>query len=260
MGVAMAATSSFFLASNSQMRQQTVRTETDQAARAAVDMIVRDLRLGGACLPVTGDFISLEGTNSGTEDEIITRTGIVRSDMSCVRTALNATTRQGTKTIGVESTDGFAQGMRVYLREPAGGGEYADIDVVDSGNKQLFVHAPVGQDYPPTSGLYAIDERHFYIDHVDGSYGDLPELMVQVGDAAPMAFAVGIEKLDLHYVLRRNCPPCDVVDLPADQSTWAIVEQVQVALTARSEIEDPGGHFYRRRVSVSVKPRNLLPR
>ncbi len=55
---------------------QTREIETTQAARAAADMIVRDLRLGGACLPVTGDFISLDGTNSGQTDTITTRTGL----------------------------------------------------------------------------------------------------------------------------------------------------------------------------------------
>jgi hypothetical protein len=223
-------------------------------------MVVRDLRLGGACLPVTGDFISLEGTNDGNEDEVVTRTGIVRPDMSCVRTALSATTANGTKTVPVESTDGFAEGMRVYLRDPSGGGEYGDVAVVDTGNKQIILRTAVGQDFPKTSGLYAIDERRFYIDHVDGPHGDLPELMLQIGDAEPMAFAVGIEKFNLRYALRRNCPPCDVVDLPPDESTWAIVEQVVIAMTARSEFEDPSGDYYRREVTVAVKPRNLLPR
>src|SRR5215468_12054822 len=73
--LALAATSGMFLAGKWHMQMQQRELETTQAARAAVDMIVRDLRLGGACLPTTGDFVSLEGTNNGTSDEIITRTG-----------------------------------------------------------------------------------------------------------------------------------------------------------------------------------------
>ena len=65
MGIAVAATSGMFLAGKSQMQMQQRQLETTQAARAAIDMIVRDLRLGGACLPVTGEFISLEGINNG---------------------------------------------------------------------------------------------------------------------------------------------------------------------------------------------------
>ena len=51
MGIAIAATSGMFLASKQQMLRQQAQLETTQAARAAVDSIVRDLRLSGACLP-----------------------------------------------------------------------------------------------------------------------------------------------------------------------------------------------------------------
>jgi hypothetical protein len=260
MGLAMAATSSFFLASNGQMRQQSLRTETDQAARAAVDMVVRDLRLGGACLPVTGDFISLEGVDGGDEDEITTRTGLVRPDMSCVRTATSAFTDDGTAVVEVENVEGFETGMRVYLRAPNGSGQYASIASTDEAAKEIVLSSPVDGDYPETTGVYAIDERRFYINHFTSPRGLLPELMLEIGDDEPMSFAVGIEKLDFQYVLRRNCPPCDVVDFPADESEWAIVEQVVVELTARSELKDSSGDYYRREVEVAVKPRNLLPR
>jgi type II secretory pathway pseudopilin PulG len=260
MGLAMAATSSFFLASNGQMRQQNFRIETDQAARAAVDMIVRDLRLGGACLPVTGDFISLDGVEDGEEDEIITRTGLVRPDMSCVRTASSAMTNDGTKIVQVESIDGFEEEMPIYLRAPNGSGEYRSIAGIDTAAKEIHLSEPVDQDFPSTTGVYALDERHFYIEHFDTARGDVPKLMVKIGDDDPMSFAVGIEKLDFSYVLRKNCPPCDVVEIPTTESDWAVVEQVIVGLTARSEVQDASGDYYRREVEVAVKPRNLLPR
>lgn len=256
----MAATSSFFLASNSQMRQQSLRTEADQAARAAVDMIIRDLRLGGACLPVTGDFISLDGFDDGQEDEIITRTGLVRPDMSCVRTAMSGTTPDGETILVVENSEGFESGMRIYLRHPSGAGEYTTIAAVDEATNEITLDAAVEQTFVPTTGVYAIDERRFYLDHFDSPRGDLPELMLKIGDNDPLSFAVAIEKLDFRYVLRRNCPPCDVVDLPDDESEWAIVEQVLVDLTARSELKDASDDYYRRNVVVGVKPRNLLPR
>jgi hypothetical protein len=260
MSLAMAATSSFFLASNGQMRQQSLRTETDQAARAAVDMMVRDLRLGGACLPVTGDFIALEGVDDGEEDQIITRTGLVRPDMSCVRTASSGFTDEGTSTIEVESIDGFEAGMRIYLRAPNGSGEYTTVQDVDTTTNEILLASPVDQVFPETTGVYALDERQFFINHFNGANGTLPELMLKIGDDEPLSFAVGIEKLDFRYVLRRNCPPCDVVDFPEDESEWAVVEQVIVELTARSEQKDATGDYYRREVAVAVKPRNLLPR
>jgi type II secretory pathway pseudopilin PulG len=260
MGLAMAATSSFFLAGNSQMRQQSLRTETDQAARGAVDMIVRDLRLGGACLPVTGDFISLEGVNSGQRDELTTRTGLVRPDMSCVRTATSAATANGTAIVQVENAEGFEEGMRIYLRAPSGSGLYTTIASSDEAANQITLSSPVDDDYPSTTGVYAIDERRFYLHDFTSPRGVLPELMLKIGDAEPISFAVGIEKLDFQYVLRRHCPACDVVDFPADESEWAIVEEVVVRLTARSELKDVKNDYYRRQVEVAVKPRNLLPR
>jgi type II secretory pathway component PulJ len=87
MGLAIAATSGMFVASKGHIVMKGREVETTQAARAAMDVLVRDLRLGGACLPVTGDFISLEGIDDGDQDEIITRTGLTRADLSCVRTA-----------------------------------------------------------------------------------------------------------------------------------------------------------------------------
>ena len=260
MGLAVAATSGMFEASKQRMTLQSREIETTQAARAAIDMIVRDLRLGGACLPVTGDFISLDGTNNGNTDEIITRTGLTRPDLSCISSAVPVNTvipaTGGTVTVG--NTEGFAAGTHAYIRGPNGVGEYFDVTSVISptqlGRSQTF-----STSYPAGSGVYAIDERRFFLQNYTTANGTIPELMLQVGSQTPQSFAIGIEKLNIQYSLRRNCPPCDVVDMPPDDATWSIVEQVLLNVTARSELPDKKGTYYRRTVSVAVKPRNLLP-
>ena len=263
MGLAVVATSGMFVASKRHMRMQAREIETTQAARAAVDMIVRDLRLGGACLPVTGDFISLAGTNSGNEDMIITRTGLTRPDLSCIRSAIPVDANPvgvtaGASVVPVQSAEGFEAGMRAYIRHPDGAGEYFDITGVPSAT-QLSKSGTLSRDYPDSSGVYAIDERRFWISWWNGPRGPQPELMLQVGSGAAQSFAVGIEKLDIQYQLRRDCPPCDNVNLPADNDEWSIVEQVLLNVTARSELPDEGGDYYRRTITVGVKPRNLLP-
>lgn len=260
MSLAAAATSSLFAASREHVRQQARQIETTQAARAAIDMIVRDLRLGGACLPVTGDFISLSGEDGGHQDELTTRTGLTRPDLSCIRTAVptGATVVASGSVVDVSNAEGFEPGMRAYIRHPDGVGEYFDITGVLSPT-QLGRSGTLSRDYPETSGVYAIDERRFFLDTWSGLRGPLPELKLQIGDAAPQSFAVGIEKLDVRYQLRRNCPPCDIVDLPADNDEWSIVDQVLLSVTARSELPNRAGQYYRRTVSVGVKPRNLLP-
>jgi hypothetical protein len=260
MGLAVVATSGMFLASKQHMRLQSREIETTQAARAAADMIIRDLRLGGACLPVTGDFISLEGTNSGEQDQIITRTGLTRPDLSCIRTSVptgSAVDKAG-GVVPVSNSEGFSAGMRAYIRHPDGEGEYLDITAVASPT-EIVKSTTLSRDYPETSGVYAIDERRFYVETWYSPRGPLPELRLQIGNQPPQSFAVGIEELDIQYELRRNCPPCDTIDLPADNAEWSLVEQVMLNVTARSELPDEDGNYFRRTITVGVKPRNLLP-
>lgn len=261
MSIAITATSGLFEASKFHMRMQERQLETTEAARAATDMIVRDLRLGGACMPVTGDFISLEGINNGTKDEIVTRTGLTRPDLTCVSTVVpvGQTVIANSSSIPVQNTDGFAAGMRVYIRDPGGEGEYFDITSVNSPT-ELGKGQTLSQNYPATSGIYTIDERRFYIESWTDARGPQSELRIQVGAKEPHAFATGIEKLDVKYQLQRNCPPCDVVNLPSSNEEWSIVDAVVLSLTARSQLPDKAGNYYRRTVSVNVKPRNLLPR
>lgn len=261
MGIAVAATSGMFLASKQQMLMQQRQVETTQAARAAVDSIVRDLRLSGACLPNNGDFISLSGINNGTTDQITTRTGLTQPNLSCVQTVvpIGSTASAGNPTVPVQSSAGFVAGMRAYIRGTAGTGEYFDITGVPSGT-QLTKAQTLSQDYPATSGIYAIDERTYYLDTwASPSNGSQPELMLRIGDQTPQSFAVDIEALNIQYQLDRNCPPCDVVDLPSSASDWSLVEAVLLTITARSEQADSSGNYYRRTASVTVKPRNLLP-
>jgi hypothetical protein len=269
---AVATTASLFEASKRVLRDKQLEIETTQTARAAIDTIVRDLRLGGACLPVTGDFISLDGTNAGNdEDEITTRTGLTRPDLSCVKTSSNTPTvtlpdgtlepqvtpKNGT-TIAVASTEGFTAGMRAYIRG-ASTGDYFVITSVNTSANTLGRDRNFSQDYPDGSGVYAMDERRYYINHWEAPWGDTPELMMQIGEATPQSFAVGIEKLDIQYQLKRNCPPCDVVTAPTNEDDWRLAEQVLLSVTARSVRPGADGTYFRRTVTVGVKPRNLLP-
>ena len=149
--------------------------------------------------------------------------------------------------------------MRAYIRNAVGTGEYFDITGVPSGT-QLSKSQTLTQDYAATSGIYAVDERTYYLDTwASPNNGSQPELMLRIGDQTPQSFAVGIESLNIQYQLARNCPPCDVIDLPTSSADWSIVEAVQLTLTARSEQPDVKGTYYRRTVAVTVKPRNLLP-
>lgn len=257
MGIAMAATSGLFLAGRNFMRDQTLEVETTQAARATIDLVLRELRLGGACLPVTGDFISLDGSNSGTLDTIVSRTGLVRPDLSCIRTTATAALAAGATSIPLLNANGFTAGRRGYIRSGAGVGEFFDIVGVNTSTKTLSVTPGLATAYASDAGIYEVDERSFRINNTDPLH---PVLEMQIDGKPASKLATGIEKLNIQYQLRRNCPACDIVDLPASDPEWAIVEQVFVEVTARSDRVGPSGDYYRRSLRVGVKPRNLLPR
>jgi prepilin-type N-terminal cleavage/methylation domain-containing protein len=257
--IMLATTTGFLGASRRFMRSQDLLIEASNNARAAIDVLVRDIRLAGACLPITGDFMSLDGTEGSDRDRIWTRTGLVRPDMSCVRTATRETIPAAGSNVRVDDVSGFTSGMRAYIRNASGDGDYFTITSVSSSTNTLGRSVSFSREYPTGSGVYAIDDRSYYITDWDAPWGQTPQLMLQVNGNTPQSFAIGIEKLDFRYQLRRNCPLCDIVNLPNGDNEWRLVERVLATVTARSDRKGPDGQYARRTLEVSIKPRNLLP-
>lgn len=239
------------------MRDQIIRIEALQGLRATLESMARDLRLGGACLPTDGNFVSLSGTDSATADTIVTRTGLVRQNRSCIRTALRRRLQQTSRALKVDSISGFAIGMRAMIWHPNGTGELFTITGINTSRRKLLTGATFAQTYPKTSGVYAIDERAYSI---DTSSAPSPVLTIAANGDAPMPFAAGIENLNVRYELARNCPPCDIVDAPAPGSDdWRLVNQILITATVRSLKPLRNGQYFRRTGRISAKPRNLLP-
>jgi type II secretory pathway pseudopilin PulG len=263
---ALATAGAFFATSRRSVQDQILRIETLQGLRAAMDSMVRDLRLGGACLPVTGDFITLDSTHT-TATEIFTRTGLVRPNETCVRTIITQDINAGDTTLPVESASGFSAGMRAYIRNSNGAsGEVFTLTGVDTGVNTLqkattlscggSCNSPA---YPSGSGVYAVDERYYAVDNSNPS---LPVLTLGVNGNAPVPFAFGIESIKLQYELEENCDSaagCTVVDQPANDTEFALVNQIYITLTARSQTVGSNGQYYRVTRTVTAKPRNLLP-
>jgi type II secretory pathway pseudopilin PulG len=259
----------FFAAARNFISDQILHIETQQGLRAAMDSMVRDLRLAGACLPTSGDFVTLDPVAS-TNNQIVVRTGQVRPDETCIQTVLTSDLAAGASQLSVQSASGFMPGMRVYIRQSNGAtGEVINITSVDTTNNVLGKAAnltcpdTVGgcptPAYPAGSGVYAVDEREYA---VDASNPALPVLTLTANGAAPVPFAFGIEGLQLQYELARNCDSqsgCDVVNVPATEGDFALVNQIYVTLTARSRTPSLNGQYYRVTRTVSAKPRNLLP-
>ena len=125
------------------------------------------------------------------------------------------------------------------------------------GSNTLPKSTALSQGYLAGSGVYAIDERSYAI---DTSNTALPVLTLAINGAAPMPFGDGIENLQVQYQLARNCTTtCDVVDLPADDSEFALVKQIYITLSARSRTTQRNGQYFRISRGAAAKPRNLLP-
>ncbi|HUI25365.1 MAG TPA: type II secretion system protein [Candidatus Kryptonia bacterium] len=274
---ALATAGAFFVTARKTISDQILRIETLQGLRAAMDSMVRDLRLGGACLPLTGDFITLDATN-GTTDTIFTRTGLVRPNETCIRTVTTTDTAAGAGTISVQAATGFTVGMRAYVIQANGtSGEVFTITGVDTNANTLSKTttfacggACASPAYPTASGIYAVDERKYAIDTSNPS---LPVLTMAANGAAAQPFVFGIENLQIKYELDRNCDTaakaipgapempqtgCDVVDLPA-ATEFPLVNTIYVTLTARSSTVASNGQYFRVTRTVAAKPRNLLP-
>jgi hypothetical protein len=138
-------------------------------------------------------------------------------------------------------------------------GEYFVVASVDQAASRLDLTAPISQTYPRDSSVYGAESQTYAI---DGS-GSAPALTVapSLGTAQPAA--AGIERLNIRYVLDRNCTPgpCDVVDLPANDIEWSLVRVVRLDIGARSARPVAGGDaggFYRLGQVIEVKPRNFV--
>jgi prepilin-type N-terminal cleavage/methylation domain-containing protein len=266
----LAASGPFFAVGSKRIQDQILTIETLQGLRAAEDSMIRDLRLGGACLPTTGDFVTLDATNS-TADTIFTRTGLVQPNETCIRNTLSADLNANASQLSLQSAAGFAVGMRAYIRTSSGTtGEVFTITGVNTSTNVLqktttLTCPQVGTGcptpaYPSGSGVFAVDERLYA---VDSSNPALPKLTIAANGAAATPFAFGITNLQLQYELAQNCDGtgenCTVVDIPVNDTQFALVNQIYITLTAKSLKTLSTGQYYTVTRTVTAKPRNLLP-
>jgi type II secretory pathway pseudopilin PulG len=252
-GVSMMAATQFFALQARQQRGHSFRLEAQQAMRASLDAMSRDIRLAGACLPTDGQFLALDGADDPNGDRITIRAGLVRQNTSCIIASLTTAALQGDATLVVDSASGFTAGQLVYVRHPNGGGEIHNAAAV---NATIGLDGGLTQAYPVGSGVYALDERIYQLDKSDAQN---PLLTLTINRDAPQAFAIGVDDLQFRYTLDQNCPPCDVTDLPNSTAIWRLVNDV--IITAR--VKTTGWKRSEDNVTMlettRAKPRNLLP-
>jgi prepilin-type N-terminal cleavage/methylation domain-containing protein len=254
--IAMTAITKFFGQSALNFRKQSYRLEAAQASRATLDAITRDLRLAGACLPTVGNFVALEGTDASAGDTVTIRTGLVGADGSCIRSANTADLAIGATTIPVENASQFTTGTLLYLANANGSGEI--VQLTGKAGNTLTIGSGLVQGYTASNaGVFALDERVYWLDKSDPA---APLLILQANWGPQQAFAVGVEDLQLRYVLQQNCPACDVVDAQAlGEVEWRLVNEVVVEATVRTVGGVVAGDDVTWVAEARAKPRNLLP-
>jgi type II secretory pathway pseudopilin PulG len=236
------------------------RLETQQNLRTAVDLLSREVRLAGACLPGSGPReirLPILGLNAVGPGGLAADSITVRANVRCAIETVRAAVPRGATTIDLYTVTNFVPGMQAYILHQ-NSGEFIRVESVDQSASRLVLAAPLSQGYPVNSTVYGAEEQTFAID----SSGAIPVLTMtpSLGTAQPAV--AGIERLDIRYILDRNCSPgpCDVVDLPANDEEWLRVRAVLVDIGARSarRIEGSGDGFYRLGQTFEVKPRNFL--
>jgi len=264
-GITLASVTQFFALQARKQKGHSYRLEAQQALRASLDAMTRDLRLAGACLPSGGQFLSVTGSDaaagSGAGDSITIRTGQVRNNLSCIVGTVGTAAAAGSTTLtlasvggGVNPTNGFAADMLVHLDPPGSAGEELTVASLDANT--LTFSSPTTLAYPVGAGVYPLDERTYRLDPTDPQN---PLLTLTINRGAAQDFAVGVQDLQIQYLLDRNCPTCDIVDLPADVPTWRLVNEVYLTMTVKTvgsvRAEDAATII----ATSHAKPRNLLP-
>jgi len=243
----------FFASQVKGARGHSFRVEAQQALRGSLDAITRDLRLAGACLPGDGAFTSLTGTDGPGSDSVTIRSGLVRANNQCLRTVTTADAAGGATVLTVESGADFTPDMLAYVKHPNGSGEFAFVTAASA--TTVTLDTGMTQPYPTGSSVHGVDERIYSVDDT----ADPPVLLLTINGGEPQAFAAGMRELQFQYVLERNCPSCDVVDLPATTAEWWLVNAVRATAT----VETVGGTQPEDEVAIVAssvgKPRNLLP-
>jgi len=118
---------------------QALRLQTQQNLRAAIDMLSREVRLAGTCLPDAGpaNIRPLAGVDSGTMDTIT-----IRTNVHCAIATLTGPIAAGATTINVDTVTNYVGGMQAYiLQADTTAGEYVMVASVNQAASRLDLSA-----------------------------------------------------------------------------------------------------------------------
>jgi hypothetical protein len=252
--VMMTLMTGFFRANVAVRHDAGLQTEAQQGLRALFELITQELRQAGACLPTQGQFIALDGTNSGDEDVLTLRIGQTDVEtLRCVK-AGTASAVVGSATLPLESGEGdlFASAAMVYVTPNGATGEF--YQVVSTTSDSITIDE--AGDFPESTGVYAIDIRTYQVETFNGR----KVLTVQIDGSESYPLVTGVEQFDVTYRLESETNPDEFDDstLPETEEDWQRVRRLMIAGTIEAKQQTQDGATVQEAGSIEVKPRNLL--
>ena len=235
------------------------QTEAQQGLRALASVITQELRQAGACLPRSGTFVALGGTNSGLTDTLTLRIGLTNPTTgACLRAQIGAGgAAVGTTTLLVDSTAGFGDAKRVLVASATtGAAEVYSITGITS--TSITINPGLAFAKPQNSRLYPLDERIYQIQTWSGRQ----VLTVQIDGGTAQPLVDGVKEFDVTY-RGASCDPlgeCAVIPQPTTDATWRTVREVSLAPKIASRKKDRQGQtvYTTPADPIRIKPRNLL--
>jgi prepilin-type N-terminal cleavage/methylation domain-containing protein len=274
--------SSFVFITRSSTDHQ-ARIQAQQSLRDAVADISRELRIAGACMPlssqppIASNFQPIGGTN-GTNDSIT-----ITANPRCAEAVVNANCNN-CATISVDNTTNFVNGMWGFIVYN-GTGQYFNISTVTSGSPGSLTVNPVTPIntglYPASSSsVYGADQRTFAVSSTCTGCGGVPTLTLQTLGTAALPLVPGIDTLKVQYILNRkfSTAPTEciaqtggttslcVVNLPTQAPSvagdWQLVRALTLTLDARSaaavRASGSADGFFHLGGAFEISPRNFL--
>jgi type II secretory pathway pseudopilin PulG len=236
------------------------QTEAQQGLRALASVITQELRQAGACLPRTGTFVALGGTDGGLTDTLILRIGMTNPTTgACVRAQITTVggAAVGASTLSVDSTAGFGGAKRVLVASGATGASEV-YSIINTTATSITISPGLLFAKPQSSRLYPLDERIYQTQTWNGR----PVLTVQIDGGTAQPLVEGVTEFNVTY----RGTPCDAYGVcpalaqPTTDATWRAVREVWIAPKIASRKKDRQGQtVYSTPASpIHIKPRNLL--
>lgn len=248
LSIVIVATYNAYLSANKVGNVQASISDTQQNARASLNLLTDILKVGGSFLPTGLRGIQASNTNPDT----ITVRFSNQSGTHTTRNTIAAGTKDVFHIPNTDNISGWGVGNKFYLwKVPNGPGQWLTVasitnNTLDDVYEIAFAEASVTAGCSPGDALVKLNEFKYYVDQTDTLN---PAMMQKDGLGNIGVLAEGLRNLNFTYTLSNGA----VVDVPAATDT---VKLVHIDLTAATEKSDAdwqadGGHRLRR-LSTSV--------